>query len=94
MPGVAVLTRVSAGFWIGDRPSRLSVFDVTVPLLAVAVFVSEPASRSAWVIVSEAVQVIEAPGARVAVAGQVAVAWSSATVNGPVSVTLPVLVTR
>ena len=45
--------------------------------------------------VSEAVQVIEASGASVAVAGQSSsVAWSSAMVNGPDSVTLPVLVTR
>ena len=42
----------------------------------------------------EAVQVIDAPGSRLAVAGQVTVTLSSATVNGPVRVTLPVLVTR
>ena len=73
---------------------RLTVGEVVVPLLALAVLVSEPASRSAWVIVYEAAQVIEASGASVAVRGQVAVALSSATVNGPASVTLPVFVTR
>ena len=42
-----------------------------------------------------AVQVIDAPGARLAVAGQLSsVALSSFTVNGPASVTLPAFVTR
>ena len=41
-----------------------------------------------------AVQVMKAPGARVAVAGQdSSVALLSETVNGPVRVTLPLLVT-
>ena len=39
-------------------------------------------------------QVIESPTARLAVAGQVTVALSSATVNGPLSATFPLLVSR
>ena len=66
-----------------------------VPLLALAVFVRLPASRSACVIVCVAVHVMDAPAVpSVAVAGQLAVALLSATVNGPLSVTLPLLVTR
>ena len=66
-----------------------------MPFVAEATLVTEPASRSAWVIVYDAVQVIDAPGARLAVAGQASsVALSSLTVNGPDNVTLPVLVTR
>ena len=72
----------------------LSGFDVTVPLVAVAVFVTEPASRSACPMVYVAVQVIDAPTARLVSAGQVTVALSSLTVNGPASVTLPLFVTR
>ena len=70
------------------------VGDVVVPFEALAVLVTDPASRSAWVIVYEAMQVIEANGARVAVAGQLVVALLSATENGPFSVTLPEFVTR
>ena len=73
---------------------RLTVGDVVVPFDAEAVFVTLPASRSAWVIVYDAVQVIEADGARVAVGGQVTVALLSVTVNGPLRVTLPEFVTR
>ena len=63
--------------------------------MAEAMLVTEPASRSAWVTVYDAVQVIDAPGARLAVAGQdSSVALSSLTVNGPANVTLPELVTR
>src|SRR5471030_1505730 len=61
---------------------------------AVATFVTLPAVTSAAVIVYSAVQVIEAPTARVAVTGQVTVVLSSATVNGPSSATLPLLVSR
>ena len=46
--------------------------------------VTEPESRSAWVTVYDAVHVIDALGARLAVAGQASsVALSSLTVNGP-----------
>ena len=91
-----VLTRVSAALWTALTVS-LSVFEVTVaaPKLAVpeAVLVIEPASRSAWVAVSDAVHVMNAPGARLAVTGQnSSLAWLSDTANGPVRVTLPVLV--
>ena len=91
--GNAVLTRVSCGFWMA----------VTVAVVGrrghgavagLAVFVTEPASRSACVIVWLAVQVIEARGAKLAVARAGPVALSSATVNGPLSVTFPLLVTR
>src|SRR5450830_691769 len=88
--GVAVLTIVSAGDWTAVTVS-VSVGEVTVPFVAEATFVREPASSSAWVIVKVAVQVIEAPGARLAVAGQVTVALSSLTVNGPARVTFPLL---
>ena len=46
--GVAVFTSVSDWFCTAVTVS-LSGFDVTVPLVAVAVFVTEPASRSACV---------------------------------------------
>ena len=48
----------------------VSVGEVAVPFVAEATLVTEPASRSAWVIVYDAVHVIDAPGARLAVAGQ------------------------
>ena len=41
-----------------------------------------------------AVQVSDALGAKLAVAGQVTVALSSVTVNGPAKVTLPVFLTK
>ena len=63
--------------------------------MAEATLVTEPASRSAWVIVYDAVQVIDAPGARLAVAGQdSSVALSSLDRERPANVTLPELVTR
>ncbi len=94
MIGVAVLTIVNAGDCTAVTVS-VSVGEVTVPLVAEATLVTEPASRSAWVIVYDAVQVIDAPGARLAVAGHdSSVALSSLTVNGPDNVTLPELVTR
>src|SRR5512143_2131005 len=74
----------------------LSWFEVTAdsPKKAcpTATFVTEPASRSACVIVYAAVQVTVAPGARLAAAGHVTVALSSVTENGPVSVTFPLFV--
>ena len=73
----------------------LSLFEVIEPLVADAVFVRLPASRSAWSIVSVAVQVTLSPGASGGVAGQASfVAWSSLTVKGPAMVTLPVFMTR
>src|ERR1019366_2563325 len=95
--GVAVLTIVSAGDWTAVTV-LVSVGEVpgVVPKnpWADATLVTLPASSSAWVIVKLAVQVIEAPGARLAVAGQLTVALSSLTVNGPARVTFPLLVTR
>ena len=61
--------------------------------VAFAVFVTEPASRSACVIVYEAVQVTDAPGASSHRTRHVTVALSSVTDAGPASVTLPVFVT-
>ena len=48
--GVAVFTIVSAGVCTAFTVS-VSVGDVTVPLLTEAMLVTDPASRSAWVIV-------------------------------------------
>ena len=68
----------------------VSVGEVTVPFEAEATFVTEPESRSAWVIVYDAVQVIDAAGARLAVAGQAHPSpCHRLTVNGPDNVTLP-----
>ncbi len=64
------------------------------PEEAEAVFVTDPASRSACVIVCEAVQVTDAPGATPPeVSGQLTVTRSSDTVRS-VSDTLPLFVTR
>jgi hypothetical protein len=57
-----------------------------------AVFTIEPASRSAWVTVCVAVQVVEVPGAKV-VTGQVTAVVRGSVTAMPVMVTLPVLVT-
>ena len=92
--GVAVFTIDNAGS-APPSPSRCRSARSPCPFVAEATLVTEPASRSAWVIVYDAVQVIDAPGARLAVAGQdSSVALSSLTVNGPDNVTLPELVTR
>ena len=79
----------------------LSSFETVPPALALAVLVTEPLLRSAWVIEYEAVQVIDSPGSRkpswlpiVLKAGQLTVALSSATVTGPARRTLPLLRTR
>src|SRR5436190_525651 len=62
--------------------------------LAVALLLTTPALRSAWVIVCVPVQVVVAAGASV-VAGQVAtVSRIASLIAMPVSVTLPMLVTR
>ena len=67
--------------------------DGGVPL-AVAVLLIEPALTSAWVMVRVAVQVVEAPGARI-VAGQVMAdnPGSGSVMATAVKVTLPVFVT-
>ena len=87
------MTIVKARVWTANTV-RLTVGEVVVPFVALAALVTDPSSRSARVIEYDAVQVIEARGASVAVAGQLVVALSSATLNGPASVTLPVFVTR
>jgi hypothetical protein len=46
----AVLTRVMAGAWTAVTVAW-AVLEVTPPPLAVAIFVTDPVSRSAWVIV-------------------------------------------
>ena len=85
--GSAVLTTVNAGVWVAVTVAVV-VGEVTgspfgsTPV-ADAVLVTDPASTSAWVVVYVAVHVIDSPGANeTGVAGQVAVALSSATVNG------------
>ena len=88
------MTIDNAGDWTAVTVA-VSVGEVVVPFVAEAMLVTEPESRSAWVIVYDAVQVIDPPGARLAVAGHdSSVALSSLTVNGPDNVTLPELVTR
>src|SRR5215213_9081131 len=80
----------------------VSSFDVVPLAEAVATFTTEPAFRSAWVTVYEAVHVIASPGSRlpsrfptVVTAGQLSfVVLLSATVTGPARLMLPVLVTR
>src|SRR5271165_4588985 len=69
--GLAVLVRVSAGVWTAGTVA-VDWLEVTglpaesVPE-AVAELVTEPASTLAWVVVEVAVQVVEAPAARVAI---------------------------
>ena len=60
----------------------------------VARLVTLPASRSAWVAVAVAVQVVVAPAARLraALAHSTVAILLSVIVNGPLRVTLPVLV--
>jgi hypothetical protein len=88
------LAIVRAGSWAAVTVS-LSDGEVVVPFVALAMLVTAPASRSAWLIVYVAVQLTEASGASVAVAGHdSSVDLSSETEKGPSSVTLPVFVTR
>ena len=91
MTGAAVFVSNNAGFRSAFTVSESSL-ESMLSTVALAVFVTEPASRSACVIVYEAVQVTEAPGAR-SPDGHVTVALSSLTDAGPASVTLPVFVT-
>src|SRR3954453_18509120 len=91
IPGVRVPVAVSE-----------SVFDVVDPARAEARLVTDPASRSAWVPVYDAVQATCSPGSRnpsplpiVLKAGHVSsLARSSATVTGPANRPFPVLGTR
>ena len=59
----------------------------------VAVFVTVPVSRSGWVIVWIAEQVVDSPGASVATGQDIPVVFGSETTIEPI-VTLPMLVTR
>jgi hypothetical protein len=64
--GVGVLVGVAVGVSVGVASivSLLSVFDVTPPAEAWAVFVTEPAVTSSTVTVYVAVQVMLSPGSR------------------------------
>ncbi len=64
-----------------------ALFELVAPACAVAVFVTEPASRSACVIEYVAVHVLVASGA-MSPAGQLTVVLSSVTVTGPVTATV------
>ncbi len=74
----------------------VAVGGVSVPPVglppAVAILVTEPASRSVWVMVYVAVQVVASVGASV-LFGQLTVAILSSLTVIPLMVTLPVLVT-
>ena len=74
---------------------KLTVGDVAVPDLALAVLTIEPLSMSAWVVVYDPLQVTDAPGAKPApTAPHVTLAiLLSVTVIAEVSVVLPELVT-
>ena len=87
MPGVRVAVTVAESVGGDRRTDRWRAE-------AVAVLAIVPASTSAWVTVYEAVQVVDAPGARVAAAQVTAdrPGNGSATPTD-VSVTLPALVT-
>ena len=68
LAGGDVLSRVRAGLWVGEGGRRVGRVGQVPPAgvpVAVAVLVTEPSSRSAWVTVWAAVQVATAPGARV-----------------------------
>ena len=91
-----VLSSVSAGLWlavaVAESLASVSVPPAGVPV-AEALFVTEPASRSAWLTVWPAVQVATASGASV-VTSQTGVASTLSSLTAtPLIVTLPVLVT-
>ena len=96
--GVVVdFTMVNAGPWIAGTVMVLETTGaIGVPLggvpTAEAVFITEPASRSTWVIRWVPVQVVEAPGNSV-VAGQVIPLAVGSLTETAVMVTLPVFVT-
>ena len=93
MVGLAVFTRLIAGAAV-DVTIAVAWFEVTVlPLkvvLAVAIFVTEPAFRSACVIVYVVVQVTAVPGAKEPSGQEIVPSLLSLIVNGPGSVTVPV----
>src|SRR6478735_9078612 len=96
-PEMIDLTMVRAGAWAASAVA-LSVGGTRVPPAGVpvapATLVTLPASRSSWVTVWTAVQVVLPVGARVvATHTGVASTWSSVTATALI-VTLPVLVTR
>src|SRR6476620_74069 len=96
-PPVMLLAIVRAGAWSAVAVA-LSVGGTRVPPAGVpvapATLVTLPASRSSWVTVWTAVQVVLPVGARVvATHTGVASTWSSVTAMALI-VTLPVLVTR
>ena len=95
MPGEGVLATLSVCVWIAGTV-MLTGGDVVGPDFVLAVFVTPPASMSAWVVTYVPVQVIEAPGASPApIEGHATEAiLLSVTVTAVVSVTLPELVTR
>src|SRR3954467_5048744 len=94
--GAADFTSESAGFWLAVTVAVAS-FEVTgLPpkvVAAVALLVIEPASRSPWVIVWVAVQLVVPSGATGPVPqGLIVPCLSSVTVKGPARVTLPLFV--
>src|SRR5947207_2386417 len=91
--GLAVLVSERSGRCTAGTVT-VSVGEVIGPDVALATLVTEPLSRSAWGTAWAAWQVSDALGARLAAAGQVTVVLSSLTVNGPFTVTLPLLVSR
>src|SRR5437773_709200 len=98
--GVGVLTSLSAGFATAVTV-LISVFEFVVLACAVAVFVTDPLFRSAWVIGYVAVHVTASPTSKnvsrfliVVIAGHVTVALSSFFPTRRSSDLFPVLVTR
>ena len=91
-----VLSRLSVGVWVAwavaESVGSTSVPPAGVPV-AEALFVTEPASRSAWVTVWTAVQVADSVGARVVTSQTGAASTLSSLTETPLIVTLPVLVT-
>src|SRR6478752_584387 len=95
--GSALLTSVRAAVCVACAVA-VSVAGVSVPPAgvpsAVALLVTVPASRSAWVTVWTAVQVVVSVGARVVASQTGAGSTLSSLTARSVIVTLPVLVTR
>src|SRR5664280_3295211 len=91
------MARARLAFAAGPSTFFVAWGEVTLPLVAVAVLVNEPLLMSAWTPAWVAVPVIVPLGASVAPTGwmhtmEPASAKRSVTLNGPVSVTLPLLV--
>ena len=90
--GLALLANVSA-FVCAAVTVEVAGFDVTPLPAAVAVFVIEPASMSACVIVCVEAQLVAAPGASGPLPHPVIVpCLSSVIANGPASVSVPAFV--